>query len=202
MAAPATSLLSGLVIAGGASSRMGRDKSGLLLGGETWWSRQARTLAAAGATPVFLSRRPGQAIPGPIPCIQDVYTDIGPLAGLQAALARPARPLIAVLAVDMPLVDSAWFAGLLAHCDASTGAVYGHEGFLEPLAAVYPACALALLQAHIDASRHSLQDLARRLIAQGLLLSLPLPRPLQGRERSFNTPASLAALGRRPGRGR
>jgi molybdopterin-guanine dinucleotide biosynthesis protein A len=202
MSSPSQQLLAGLVIAGGSSSRMGRDKSALLLEGETWWSRQARTLRASGANPVFLSRRPGQDLPGTVPCIQDLYTDIGPLAGLQAALARPARPLIAVLAVDMPLVDSTWFAGLLAHCDASTGAIHAHDGFLEPLAAIYPACALPLVQAQIDASQHSLQALARRLIAQGLLHPLPLPLPLQGQERSFNTPSSLASLGHRHSPGR
>lgn len=173
---------------------MGRDKLALCRGHEQWWARQARILQASGASTVLLSRRAGQPSPEGILCIQDFYTDIGPMAGLHAALARPSAHLLAVLAVDMPLLKPNWFCGLLAHCDSSCGALYSQGDFLEPLAALYPACALPVVESQLHQGRLSLQALARRLASQGLLRVLPLPAALLAQASSFNTPQSLDVL--------
>lgn len=52
--------LSGAVMAGGQSRRMGSDKALLGLSGEPLWQRQSRVLQAAGATAVGVVRQVGQ----------------------------------------------------------------------------------------------------------------------------------------------
>lgn len=86
-------------MAGGRSSRMGRDKALLCEKGEAWWQRQTRILAASGADPVWLSRRGGQVVPEGCMCIHDLVTDRGPLAGIQAAL-KASPPSLGGLACD------------------------------------------------------------------------------------------------------
>lgn len=95
----------GLVLAGGASSRMGRDKALLPWNGGTLLDQAIAILADFGADPILVSgNRPG------LESIPDQRPGQGPLGGLAAALS--ARPALAgrwlmVIPVDMPLLDMA-----------------------------------------------------------------------------------------------
>lgn len=92
--------LTGLILAGGTSSRMGRDKSALVLDGETLLDRARRTLRDAGAGRVIVLGCPGEPDGWP-----DPDAGKGPGVALAAALARlsddgPVQAL--VIPVDMP----------------------------------------------------------------------------------------------------
>ena len=79
--------VSGAVLAGGESRRMGRDKAWLRIAGEPLWRRQVNVLRAAGAEPVWVVRRRGQrGLSGEISHVWDAWENAGPLAGLEAAL--------------------------------------------------------------------------------------------------------------------
>src|SRR5262245_21418784 len=70
---------SAVLLAGGKSSRMGRDKAALVVDGVPLWQRQLATLRAAGAREVFVSG----AARGPwtgMECIHDEVKGAGPLA--------------------------------------------------------------------------------------------------------------------------
>jgi len=178
---------------------MGSDKALLVHDGEAWWSRQHRVLSAAGADTIWLSRRPGQPCPAQAVCIHDLDTDMGPIAGLSAGLSRAPSPRIAVLAADMPLLGPDWFEVLLARSDETCGAVFEHKGFLEPLAAIYPALAAQACRRAIASGRFSLQGFCRSLAEAGALRIIPLPARLSGHAGSINTPDALRAL-RKPQR--
>ena len=90
----------GVILAGGRSSRMGRDKAFVEVGGIAMIDRVASSLAAAGLEVVVSGEhRPGV----PFPFVPD-GRGAGPLAGLVAVLAaEPDRPLF-LAAVDQPLL--------------------------------------------------------------------------------------------------
>lgn len=132
----------GVVLAGGESRRMGRDKAFLEADGEPLWKRQVGVLRDAGAGRVVLIRRRGQDPVAYDDCHFDVFTGCGPLAGIHAALEIGGHPHVGVLAVDMPGIDAAWFGWLGGFCKAGVGAVARGDRALEPLAAIYPAEAL------------------------------------------------------------
>ena len=176
----------GVVLAGGASQRFGRDKAEALFDGEPLWQRQARVLRDAGADRVVVVRRPGQAAPPGIECWRDQRREAGPLAGLHAALAPRAAPLVAVLAVDMPGIDAAWFRWLAGHCRPGPGGDGAAcRGPASPLAAIYPREALDEIERRLACGEHSLQSLARALAgAQQLeILWLPAAETTAGGER-------------------
>jgi len=179
----------GVVLAGGESRRVGFDKAWALLGGEPAWRRQVRVLRSAGADPIVLVRRPGQAAPDGIMCWRDAIAGAGPLAGLHAALARRQAPWIAVLAVDMPGIGPGWFRWLSGFCRQGVGAIARHPAALEPLAAIYPAEALAEIEARLWRHESSLQRLALALAAAGRLRIVPLPAAQAARVASLNAPA-------------
>lgn len=103
-----------LVLCGGKSSRMGRDKALLQLEGETLLARIKRLGVALGAQQVLVSRNE----PG---FIQDLVHDAGPMAGIAAALPHCLTNWLLILPVDMPLLTPAALEPLfLSSCPAGS----------------------------------------------------------------------------------
>ncbi len=179
--------MTGAVLAGGHSRRMGTDKALLPWHGQPLWARQAALLRAVGADPVAVIRRPDQSAVSDR-CWRDQRAEGGPLAGLETALEHcPAGDTLAVLAVDMPFLEADWFHWLLAAERPGAGVVAQHPAAFEPLAAIYPAAALPEVRARLDRKELSLQALIRKLVADGLMYARVLPdnRLLAARSLNF-----------------
>jgi molybdopterin-guanine dinucleotide biosynthesis protein A len=167
---------------------MGRDKARLRVGGVELWRRQLGVLAGAGARPALLSLRPRQRSFGWRGGeIRDAAAGAGPLGGLAAALAACPAPHLAVLAVDLPNIDSAWFARLRRSCRTGRGAVVRGPGGYEPLAAIYPREAGDLCMARRRAGKLSLQGLLAALARRGRMAVLPMRGTDSARLANWNT---------------
>lgn len=125
--------VSGIILAGGCSSRMGRDKSRLLLGDETILQRQIRKLRAIGITDILIS---GSGAPEDTRAIPDIFPGRGPLGEIHACLQSAENPHCLVLSVDVPLVPAAMLNHLCRMHRAGI-TVLSHHGRSEPLVGVY-----------------------------------------------------------------
>lgn len=127
--------VSGIILAGGKSSRMGACKSDLLLYGKSFLHRQVEKLRALGIKDIILS---GAACPE-LPetrRIGDKYSNRGPLGGLHACLSAARHTQALVVTVDTPLIPLSALAHLLqAHRQGIT--ILRHGKKIEPLIAVY-----------------------------------------------------------------
>lgn len=153
---------------------MGRDKALLEIDGQPLWRRQRAVLAKAGAQEIFLSARADQpwvseaaAGGGFARVVADSVADAGPLAGIVAALEVTTAPHLAVLAIDLPRMEAAWFAALAARCAPGVGGVGRRGVFFEPLAAIYPREILPLARAALGRGEFSLQRLIAAAIDAG-----------------------------------
>lgn len=136
---------SAVILAGGQSARMGRDKAGLLLAGETLLARQIKLVQAVGATEVFISGRAGRDyVRFGCPVLTDNFPQAGPLAGIESALQKCRNPLLLVLAVDMPQMSVAVLEELIKQSGGRNGIIPRLAGHAEPLAALYPSIAAPL----------------------------------------------------------
>jgi molybdopterin-guanine dinucleotide biosynthesis protein A len=142
----------GLLLAGGRSSRMQRDKAALAYRGlsqlQYAWQLLGRHVAEA-----FVSVRPDQRkepLRAALPQIVDEHTDLGPLAGILAAQRRYPESAWLVLACDLPFLDDSVLTTLLAARDPDGDATAfrsAHDGLPEPLCAIWePRSAAALLE--------------------------------------------------------
>ncbi|MBR2894704.1 MAG: molybdenum cofactor guanylyltransferase, partial [Oscillospiraceae bacterium] len=95
--------MSGVILAGGMSRRMGKNKAELSLMGETLLERQVKKLRALGIQDILISGSDDQDLPG-VRKVCDVYPKRGPLGGLHAALQAAKHPCCVVLSVDVPLI--------------------------------------------------------------------------------------------------
>jgi molybdopterin-guanine dinucleotide biosynthesis protein A len=188
--------MAGVVLCGGASVRMGRDKAFLEIGGRPLYAVLAESLASV-ADPVFLASgvtgRLGQT--GGFQEISDVTPGRGPLAGIAAALLASPHPLTAVVAVDMPFASPAVLR-LMASVHGGEDAVVPVTADGEqPLHAVYhrsarPALEHALAEGRL-AVRHALRSLRVRRVTEEEWRSVA---PDDRFALNLNRPEDLAAL--------
>src|SRR5205085_5277648 len=122
-----------------------------------------------GAVDVGVVRAPRQTEVGSIPHLRVTMAGAGPLAGLEAALAAGGAALVAVLAVDMPAIEAAWFRWLLGYCSVDSGAVAYHGTKYEPLCTFYPRAALWIVSRHVRSADRALHPLVRSLAAERLV---------------------------------
>ncbi len=135
--------LSGIILAGGSSRRMGRDKAGLTLLGKTLLEWQVDKLRALGIRDIMLSGENLPHIPG-TRSIPDIYAGRGPLGGLHACL-RAAQGDCMVISVDAPLVPpQALYQLARTHDGMAT--VLRHPGGIEPLMGVYSRAAADIME--------------------------------------------------------
>lgn len=136
---------SAVILAGGKSSRMGRDKAWLEISGKTLLARQIELIQCVGAKEVFISGRVGvdySTYSGQV--LVDRFQNAGPLAGIERGLAVMSTTLLLVLAVDMSAMNADCLTKLRAICAETSGAIPQLDGRIEPLAAFYPKSALNL----------------------------------------------------------
>ncbi len=171
---------SGAVLAGGRSSRMGRDKASILVGGERLLLRQLRLLAEAGCSDRLVSlgaTAPGPAlklVPDNVRIVADRSADSGPLAGLERVLTEARHELVLVLAVDLPGLDAGFLRALLADARPGVGVVPSRNGQHEPLVAVYPRAAAAEALARLGRGEFALRPFVQAGIAAGWMRERPV----------------------------
>ena len=188
----------GIVLAGGRSVRMGRDKGSIVLDGRPMLSI-AIDLVASVADEVIVSCRsdvniePLPHVPRPVRLVHDGRAG-GPLAGLEASLAAARYELAVVVPVDMPWLEQAALEELCATARARPGAsavVFASESGPVPLPAVYRRSVLPFVSAQLDAGDLRLGNLLRRL--QPLMLPLD-PARADRILANVNEPADLRRL--------
>jgi molybdopterin-guanine dinucleotide biosynthesis protein A len=156
--------LTGVVLAGGKSTRFGSDKASALLRGRPLlqWMVDAVTAECA---PLVVVRAPGQELPAlawapaPVLVVEDFAAEQGPVAGLISGLRAAKTAAAFVTSCDAPLLRTAVIRGLGEALGESEAAVPRVDGRAQPLLAVYRvAPALRALEA-------AYQSGERRLIA-------------------------------------
>jgi molybdopterin-guanine dinucleotide biosynthesis protein A len=146
----------GLILAGGSSSRMRRDKAVLTYQGVTQLDRAFALLARHGER-CFVSVRAIQAQEpsrASKPLIIDSVDGQGPMVGIRSAMAEHPNAAWLVLACDLPFLSDMTVAHLLAERDSSgiaTAYRSSHDGLPEPLCAIWePRASEALAAYHLQ----------------------------------------------------
>jgi molybdopterin-guanine dinucleotide biosynthesis protein A len=185
---------SAVILAGGQSQRMGRDKAWLLLEGTSLLARQIHLVRKLGPTEIFISGRAGTDY-GSLDCsvLHDRFEAAGPLAGIERALDTTAAPLLLVLAVDMPRMNFSQLQLLIAQCTEDCGRVSRVRNRIEPLASVYPRAALSLATGLLEEGRNAVTHFAERCVELKLAAFIDLPEEHASRFENWNTPADMSS---------
>ena len=153
------------ILAGGSSSRMGRDKALLDMDGETMLERTTR-VALEVADDCFVIGRdaPTETVDPRIRYIPDEHPGEGPLGGVLTALVAAEADVMA-LPCDLPELSAEmvrWLGEQATHCPRAIAIIASVAGRVHPLFAVYRASAAAPLRAAFLDGERSLRRWAKR----------------------------------------
>jgi molybdenum cofactor guanylyltransferase len=170
--------LHGLVLTGGASTRMGKDKAALAYHGRSQ-TEHAVELLRPFCQDVFVSSRAEQASTAArasFPQIHDRFLDFGPTSGILSAMVEKPESAWLVLGCDLPFVTPETLATLVQNRDPwklATAFASAHDQLPEPLCTIYEP----------RGRQRFLQFMAlgltcpRKVLIQSTIKSLPLPDP-------------------------
>lgn len=188
--------LSAIILAGGESRRMGRDKAWLEVGGRPLIQVAMETVRALGAREVFISGRTGVDYSAmECPVLFDLEPGFGPMGGIERGLHECSSSLLLVLAVDLPRVSASLLRKMLCRCDRLTGVVPRLNGCLEPLVAIYPKRCHVLAAEAIALNRRAARDFAEACHREHAVRTLCVSGADAGCFANWNRPTDVKASG-------
>lgn len=160
------STFSGIVLAGGAGRRMGRDKAALDIGGVPLLRHVVARLRTVAHDVTVVGPQTLESLNVPARIVPDEIPGYGPVAGLMTGLRAVESEWAVAVACDMPLLSPALLDRMCKRAriarEADVIVVETARGF-EPLHAVYRRTALPIAEDYIDAGHHSMRGLLAAL---------------------------------------
>lgn len=185
--------LSAVLLCGGESRRMGRDKSTLTWRGQPLWAWQLAKLRELQPATIFISARVEPSwLPAEGLFVADQPPSRGPLSGIIATLAICDSAHLLAFGVDLPAMTGAHLQHLCGLVRPGIGVIPVIGGRAEPLAAIYPSVAREdFSQAALSRADASLQPIIRKLIEEGKLRTVAIAREEEGLYHNVNEPRDL-----------
>ncbi|MEO5681034.1 MAG: molybdenum cofactor guanylyltransferase [Chitinophagaceae bacterium] len=193
--------MTGVILCGGQSTRMGTDKGMLKLQAGTWAQTAVDKMAAL-PLPVMLSVNEEQydaysAVFKSDLLVKDNETiDVkGPLRGVLSVHAQDPAANLFILACDMPLMEASVLKQLLNFCENQDGDafVFTNDGAYEPLCGIYTARALARIL-HLQKTKQLAKYSMKYVLEQLTTISIALNEDQKKYFRNFNAHAELNGL--------
>lgn len=149
----------GVILAGGNSSRMKFDKQKIRTGDDYLVYANIRKLKKVFENLYVVTKTPEFYSGLDVITIGDIYPGHGPISGIHAALVYGGEPIYLV-AVDMPNLSEAYIALVDRLYNPSyDGLVYESHGFIEPMHAIYHPRLVPRLEENIKKSKYRISTL-------------------------------------------
>ncbi|MDD2901684.1 MAG: molybdenum cofactor guanylyltransferase [Syntrophales bacterium] len=191
--------ITGAILAGGRSRRLGRDKVSLPLAGKplAWWAAEAISPWVSECW--LVTNQPLAHASLGLPLITDLRPGQGPLGGLETALFYARTPLVLAVAADTPFLAAPLLAALAARAAAGvkTALVCQTDRGLEPFPGIYAVKLLARLTTFLQGDDRHVRHFLEQCRAQTLSPEEAARLDPQGRSfLNLNTPEDFEAAAR------
>ncbi len=150
--------VTGVVLAGGKSSRFGQDKGLYPYNGKPMVLHALEILAPVCSKLMISTNDPLSYEGFGYECIEDLSPNAGPLAGIQSALAHAPTEVVAIISCDTPHIPSALYSRLIQSIRNYDIVMPVHGGFIETMTAVYAKKCLPGIEAAIRSKRFRILD--------------------------------------------
>lgn len=153
MSATSSQAVTGVVLAGGESRRMGQNKALMPLGGERLVDRVVRALHESCSELLMVTNSPDVYSDVEIEMVGDVWPGKGSLGGIYSAIYYAKTPYVLVVACDMPFLQATSLTYLIEQigdCDVVMPDVLGEQ---QPLHAIYAKTCLEPIRRRLEADR-------------------------------------------------
>lgn len=153
-----------VILAGGKSRRMGKDKAFLPLPDKTSFLECLYQKAAQHFTRILISaagKEQEQKIKQLLPqaeIVLDTYQGLGPIGGLVSVYEQTGCDKFAVVPVDVPYADMEVLSFFWDRCDAEAAVLQSADGCIEPLLAAYGRSVLLRMKASMEKGEYRIRS--------------------------------------------
>lgn len=187
--------VTGVLLAGGKSRRMGTDKRFLHVGEKTLFDRTLNTLRKVFSEVLVVIAQDSEPLDAPVPVLRDVIPNCGSLGGLFTGLKQSKTPYVFVVACDMPFLEPQVIQALVqgrGDADVVMAKMHG----LQPMHAVYSKRCLPVMEDMLKSGDLKIQHIIKSPSLQVRLLEEQDLKEIDPSGKSFlnvNTPSDLDA---------
>lgn len=188
--------VTGVLLAGGKSRRMGQDKRFLPVGEESLYARSLAVLRSIFERVVVVIAQDSPAIESDLPVIRDLIPNCGSLGGLYTGLKQADTQWIFAVACDMPFLDPGTIRHFIELKGKGDLVMAKLDSGLQPMHAIYHRVCLPIMERLLQAKEFKIHRLADDPALRVRLVTSNELAVLDPEGRSFyniNTPADLAA---------
>ena len=188
--------VTGVLLAGGKSRRMGEDKRYLVVGEQTLLERGLGVLRSIFQEVLVVIAQDSPPLGVDARVVRDLVPDCGSLGGLYTGLTQAAAPCIFVVACDMPFLDQAVIAQFTTRRASADIVIAKLAARLHPMHALYGKGCLPVLEQMIRARQLKIQEMVShaslrvQYVTEADLLTVD---PSWHSFQNVNTPADLEA---------
>lgn len=153
---PLDESVTGVILAGGRSSRFGTNKALSIFRGERLIERLVRSLRSVTGELMIITNSPDEYAFLDLPMVSDLIKDCGPLAGIYTALKTATTPLSLCIACDMPFAQPAFMRYLVTRASEADVVTPVSKQGDEPLCAVYRDTCVPLIETRLQAGQYKI----------------------------------------------
>ena len=153
----------GVILAGGESTRMGADKSMLLLNGRPFIQHIAETMQQE-LDSVLISANDERTFQFlNLPVIPDIIRGCGPMSGIHAVFAQTAAEKIFIAPCDMPLLNADTIRMVIDQSQDVDAVVLRSSQKLQPLCGLYARSCVSVLEQRMSRGQYSMMGLLENI---------------------------------------
>ncbi len=196
--------VTGILLAGGKSRRMGEDKRFLLIGEQTLFERTLALLQSIFQTVCVVIAQDSPPLEAAVPVVRDLVADCGSLGGLYTGLKQAHTEYIFVVACDMPFLNPTLVRHVVSLKGQADIVMVRLEQGLQPTHALYSRRCLPVIEEMLHARHLKIQHLVVHPSLHTRFVTESELRKIDHEGLSFinvNTPADLDAARMRYARG-
>jgi molybdopterin-guanine dinucleotide biosynthesis protein A len=145
--------ITGVILAGGKSSRMGQNKALMSLGGKRLVDRVVGVMRSVFDDLLMVTNTPGVYADLGLPMVRDVWPEKGSLGGVYSAIYHVATSYCLVVACDMPFLQAAVLRYLITQINDYDVVVPDVLGELQTLHAIYSKACLQPIERRLEMHR-------------------------------------------------
>ena len=189
--------VTGILLAGGKSRRMGEDKRFLLVGGQRLYERSLAVLQSLFQEVRIVIAQDSPPIASDVPVLRDLVHDCGTLGGIYTGLKEAGTAHIFVVACDMPFLNAEVIRYLISLKGQADAVIARLSHGLQPTHAVYSRQCLPVFEAMVQTGRLKVQDCLDHPSIKVRLVEYDELREIDPEGHSFlnvNTPADLETV--------
>ncbi len=146
----------GVILAGGKSSRMEKDKALLLLDGETFINRISNLLKDNFHSSIIITDKDEEYYSADLKIHHDIYKSCGPLGGIHSALVNAEAESVFIISCDLPVITADIIRQLLIH--SADVVVPSYKNIIQPLCGIYRRSLLPSLETFLNNGGRKVHD--------------------------------------------